>query len=64
LDSRRVKIAEHRIVELLRDRLVKLAIGERVSEAELSEMARSVADRSRDPYSVVEEIIGRLGISP
>ena len=64
LDSRRVQIAEHRIVELLRDRLLKLAVGERVSEAELSEMAKSVADRSRDPYSVVEEIIGRLGISP
>jgi LAO/AO transport system kinase len=64
LASRRVQIAQHRIVELLRDRLLNLAVGRRISKSELEDMARSVAGRSRDPYSVVEEIISRLGINP
>ena len=61
-ESRRASIARYRIVEMLRDRLVKLALNKAVSEAELNAMAQSVADRRRDPYSVVDEIIARLGI--
>jgi len=64
LDSRRASTAEQRIVELLRDRLLKAALNEVVPKDELREMARAVADRRRDPYSVVEEIMARLGISP
>jgi LAO/AO transport system kinase len=61
-DGRRARIAEHRIIELLRDRLLKTALAESVSKTELREMAGSVAERRRDPYSVVDEIIARLGI--
>ncbi|HSE98275.1 MAG TPA: methylmalonyl Co-A mutase-associated GTPase MeaB [Blastocatellia bacterium] len=61
-ESRRAGIARNRIVEMLRDRLLRLALNRGVSEAELGAMAQSVADRRRDPYSVVEEIIARLGI--
>lgn len=63
-DGRNTTLAEHRIMDLLRDRLVKAAVTKGVSEGELREMARSVADRRRDPYSVVDEIIARLGIGP
>jgi LAO/AO transport system kinase len=62
-DGRRSAIAEHRIVELLRDRLLKVAMKNVVTENEFREMARSVADRLRDPYSVVEEIMLRMRIS-
>ena len=62
-DSRRASIAEHRIVEMLRDRLLKVALTRGVNADELRAMARSVADRRRDPYSVVDEIMSRLGIS-
>ena len=62
-NGRRAAIARHRIVELLRDRLLKVAMNKVVTESELSEMALSVADRRRDPYSVVDEIMGRMGIS-
>ncbi|HJZ66746.1 MAG TPA: methylmalonyl Co-A mutase-associated GTPase MeaB [Blastocatellia bacterium] len=62
--DRRARIAEHRIIELLRDQLLKVAMSKSVNEDELREMAASVADRRRDPYSVVEEIIARSGISP
>ncbi len=63
-DSRRTTTAEHRIIELLRDRLLKIAMTQVVSDTELREMARAVADRRSDPYSVVDEIVGRMGISP
>ena len=60
--SRRASIAEHRIIELLRDRLLRAAFGERFSREELRDLALSVADRRRDPYSVVDEIIAKLGL--
>lgn len=62
-ESRRATVAEHRIVELLRDRLYSIILNNRVSESELRTMARAVADKRKDPYSVVDEIIGRLGIN-
>jgi len=61
-DGRRATIAEHRIIEILRDRLLRVALAKGVSQAELHAMAESVADRRRDPYSVVDEIVTRLGI--
>jgi len=61
-DGRSTAVAEHRIMDLLRDRLVKAAVTKGVSQDELREMARSVADRRRDPYSVVDEIMARLGL--
>jgi LAO/AO transport system kinase len=61
-ESRRASVAEIRIREILRDRLLRLALDGAVSQAELSEMARLVAERRRDPYSIVEEIIGRMGL--
>ena len=61
-ENRRAGVAQHRIVEMLRDRLLKLALQKGVSQEELRGLAQSVADRRRDPYSVVDEIIARLGI--
>jgi LAO/AO transport system kinase len=62
-NGRRATTAEHRIVELLRERLLMAAMNKVVSDNELREMSKAVADRSRDPYSVVDEIMLRLGIS-
>ncbi|HMG36889.1 MAG TPA: methylmalonyl Co-A mutase-associated GTPase MeaB [Blastocatellia bacterium] len=61
-DGRRASIAEHRIIELLKDRLLRLALARGVSEQELRAAAEAVADRRSDPYTVVEKIIDRLGI--
>lgn len=61
-ESRRASVAEHRIIEMLRDRLLKIALSKGISEDDLRAMAQSVADRRRDPYSVVDEIIERLAI--
>jgi LAO/AO transport system kinase len=59
--SRRTNVAENRIIEMLRDRLLKLVLKKGVSEEELREMAESVAERRRDPYTVVDEIMARIG---
>src|SRR6185369_14303887 len=63
-DGKRALIAQHRIIDLLRERLLQTVLATSVSKEELSEMAGSVAARRRDPYSVVDEIIARLGIGP
>jgi LAO/AO transport system kinase len=61
-ESRRASVAEHRIIEMLRDKLLRIALSKSGGGDELRAMAESVADRSRDPYSVVDEIIERLGL--
>jgi LAO/AO transport system kinase len=60
--ERRLNIAQNRILELLRDRLLKDALKKLTPESDLKALAKSVAERERDPYSVVDEIVGRLGI--
>jgi LAO/AO transport system kinase len=60
--DRRAAVAEHRIIEMLRDRLLKIALEKGVSPGELRRLAEAVAQRRRDPYSVVEEIIERIGM--
>jgi LAO/AO transport system kinase len=53
--DRRERIAEQRIVDLLRERLVRDALG-RLAPGEFARLAAEVAERSRDPYTVVDEI--------
>ena len=59
-EVRRTRVAQFRVVDLLRDRLLKTVMEKCVSESELREMAQAVAARRRDPYSVVDEIVARL----
>lgn len=54
--SRRSAIAENRIFEILRERLLRRAL-QSVSASQLKDFAALVATRQRDPYSIVEEII-------
>jgi len=61
-DRHRANIAQHRIIEMLRERLLRAALDRAVTADELKEMSESVAHRRRDPYSVVDEIIARLGV--
>ena len=58
--ARRVGVAENRIIELLRERLLKLAMNEALSEGALRELASEVATRQRDPYTIVESIITKM----
>jgi LAO/AO transport system kinase len=51
-----------RLIEMLRDSLLERLLSERLSEAEITRLAEEVAQHRRDPYSLVEEIVGSFTI--
>jgi LAO/AO transport system kinase len=57
LSRRRVRNWETRLVEMLRERLLEKARAS-VSNGDLSRLAAQIAEHKRDPYSVVEQIVG------
>ena len=59
-EARRTRVAQFRVIDLLRDRLLRTVMEKCVTEGELREMTQAVATRRRDPYSVVDEIVARL----
>jgi LAO/AO transport system kinase len=58
LVQRRIHNWEVRLVEMLRDTMLQRAQAN-MSEAELTRLAAEVAEHTRDPFSVVEEIANR-----
>ena len=50
---------QERLLEMLRDGMLEKAKAQ-VSERRLSEYAQEVAEHKRDPYTLVEEIVGKL----
>lgn len=59
--ERQQAVAENRIVEMLRERLLTVALQTLQEDGELPQFAAQVACRQRDPYSIVEEVIARMG---
>jgi LAO/AO transport system kinase len=55
--KRRAAVARWRILELLRERLLARALEQHGANERLDALAREVADKRRDPYSAVEELI-------
>jgi LAO/AO transport system kinase len=51
---------QERLIEMLRDALLGLA-RQRVGDENLSRYAADIAQHKRDPYTLVEEIVGKLG---
>ncbi len=63
--ERKKKHVEHwrkRLVELLESRLLLRALGGAAGEQQLTELAGEVAERRKDPYSAVNEILARSGL--
>ena len=60
--ERSTGIAQNRILELLRERLMRLVLSEALAPNELHGLALAVASRQRDPYSIVEEIIRKVEV--
>src|SRR5215472_13044711 len=63
--ERKRKHVEHwktRLVDLLESRLVERALGGAGGEARLAELASEVADRKKDPFTAVNEILKRSGL--
>jgi len=57
--GRRASIARWRILELLRERLLARALETEGAGTRLDALAAEVADKRRDPYSAVEEFLGK-----
>jgi LAO/AO transport system kinase len=47
-----------RLTEMLRESLLERLLSERMKEGDLSRFAADIAEHRRDPYSLVEEIVG------
>jgi len=50
-----------RLIEMLRDSLFERLLSERLPESEIAGLAAEIAEHRRDPYSLVEEIVGSFG---
>jgi LAO/AO transport system kinase len=55
--GRRGAVARWRILELLRERLLARAMESEGARARLESLAREVAEKQRDPYSAVDELL-------
>jgi LAO/AO transport system kinase len=51
---------QERLIEMLRDAMLDRA-REHMSNGRMSEYAAEIAEHRRDPYTLIEEIVGRLG---
>jgi len=59
----RAEVAENRLIELLRERLLRRILDEALAPGQLKKLAAAVASRQRDPYSIVEEISKKIKIN-
>ena len=57
--QRRTRNWERRLLEMLRDRMLEKA-RQSLSDGDLSRLASEIAEHKRDPYSVIEDIAGKL----
>ncbi len=63
--ERQRKHVEHwkrRLVELVESRLLEKALGGAGGEARLAEIAKAVAERKKDPFTAVNEILAKSGL--
>src|SRR5207248_6745836 len=58
-NERRQAIARWRILELLRERLLSEALHNDSTSEKLDRLAADVANKRRDPYSAIEELIAK-----
>jgi LAO/AO transport system kinase len=50
------------LLRLLQTRLMERAVGAHLSESQFDDLAASVAQRKKDPYTAVNEILSRAGL--
>lgn len=64
--ERQRKHVEHwkrRLLGLIESRLVERVLGGKDGEAKLTEMARAVAERKKDPFTAVGEMLAKSGVA-
>jgi hypothetical protein len=58
---RRIANWRKRLAEMLRDALFQRVVTDYLGNGEAERFATEIAEHKRDPYSLVEEIVGELG---
>jgi LAO/AO transport system kinase len=58
--QKRKEAEQQRLMKLLEERLITIAVQQVFPNGELSRIVTEIAERRKDPYSVVEQIIGNL----
>jgi putative protein kinase ArgK-like GTPase of G3E family len=61
--QKKVQNWQERLVEMLRESLLERVLREHMGDGAVSRYAAEIAEHKRDPYSLVEEIVGKLGRS-
>jgi len=61
--QKKVQNSSERLVEMLRESLLEKVLRDEMGDGAVSRYAAEIAEHKRDPYSLVEEIVGRLGRS-
>jgi len=56
--KKKISSWRERLIEMLRDALLERLLSERMPEGEIARLAADIAEHRRDPYSLVEEIVG------
>src|SRR5262249_8745411 len=59
-EQKRKEAEQQRLMKLLEERLITIAVQQVFPNGELSRIVTEIAERRKDPYSVVEQIIGNL----
>ncbi|HWF06473.1 MAG TPA: methylmalonyl Co-A mutase-associated GTPase MeaB [Candidatus Angelobacter sp.] len=61
LIKKKISSWRERLIEMLRDGLLERLLTERLPEEKIASLAADIAEHRRDPYSLVEEIVGSFG---
>jgi LAO/AO transport system kinase len=56
--KKKISSWRERLIEMLRDSLLERLLSECLPEEEIARLAAEIAEHKRDPYSLVEEIVG------
>src|SRR3989442_385829 len=60
--SKKIEHWKQRLVELLEARLLERVLGSPQGEKTLHALAQEVAERKKDPYAAVSELLARAGL--
>ena len=61
--QKKVQNWQERLVEMLRESLLERVLRDEMGDGAICRYAAEIAEHKRDPYSLVEEIVGKLGRS-
>jgi hypothetical protein len=61
--KKKVENWRERLIEMLRESLLQQVLREHMGDGAVARYATEIAEHRRDPYSLVDEIVAKLGKS-